>query len=228
VQAKREIRSLTGLRGIAAVYVVIFHYFLGVGMSNPLKTLLAHGYLGVDLFFVLSGFVMALNYGHLFETGFSFLAYRTFLGRRIARIYPLYVAGTLVGFVLTQAALIEPLRSGSTSGNLVANLLMVQSWGVGQSYDPPAWSISTEWAAYLLFPLLVVPAVLRGSLAALTMLCAGAATVTFLCYSPLFQPSRVSADALIDLHTSYLSTSAAIHCTSAVIMLNCSIDDTPL
>jgi peptidoglycan/LPS O-acetylase OafA/YrhL len=205
MQVKREIRSLTGLRGVAAVYVVIFHYVPGVGMSNPLTTLLAHGYLAVDLFFVLSGFVMALNYGHLFETRISLLAYRTFLGRRIARIYPLYFAGTLAGFGLVEAALIEPLHSGSTSGNLLANLLMVQEWGVGQSYDPPAWSISTEWAAYLLFPLLVVPSVLRGRLSALIVLCASIATVTFLCYAPLFQSGRASADGLIDLHT-YLGT----------------------
>lgn len=211
MQVKREIRSLTGLRGVAAVYVVIFHYFLGVGMTNPLTTLLAHGYLAVDLFFVLSGFVMALNYGHLFETRLSLLAYRTFLGRRIARIYPLYFAGTLAGFGLVGAALLEPLHSGSAGGNLLANLLMVQSWGGGQSYDPPAWSISTEWAAYLLFPLLVVPTVLRGRLSAWVVLCASIATVAFLCYSPLFESGRVSSDALLDLHTSYLGN-AVIRC----------------
>jgi peptidoglycan/LPS O-acetylase OafA/YrhL len=67
---------------------VFFHDFFGIEMSNLLTTLIAHGYLAVDLFFVLSGFVMALNYGSLFETRMSFLAYRRFLGRRIARIYP--------------------------------------------------------------------------------------------------------------------------------------------
>jgi peptidoglycan/LPS O-acetylase OafA/YrhL len=57
-----EIRPLTGFRGVAALYVVSYHHRLGVPFSNPLTTFLAHGYLAVDLFFVLSGFVMALTY----------------------------------------------------------------------------------------------------------------------------------------------------------------------
>jgi peptidoglycan/LPS O-acetylase OafA/YrhL len=59
----REIRSLTGLRGVAVAYVVVHHFFLGLTFTNPFTTFLAHGYLAVDLFFVLSGFVMTLNYG---------------------------------------------------------------------------------------------------------------------------------------------------------------------
>src|ERR1700712_169365 len=96
----RELRSLTGLRGVAAVLVVLDHYWQGVAPTNPAKTLLAHGYLAVDLFFVLSGFVMTFNYASLFQEGYSFAAFRLFLSRRIARVYPLYLVCTLVAFLL--------------------------------------------------------------------------------------------------------------------------------
>ena len=83
-----EIRALTGLRGIASLYVVLFHYFQPLPLVGYLRTLLGHGYLAVDLFFVLSGFVMALNYGSRFAAGAHWPEYRLFLCRRFARVYP--------------------------------------------------------------------------------------------------------------------------------------------
>ena len=58
---------------------------------GPVRAFVLHGYLAVDLFFVLSGFVMALNYQHLFEDGFSNQNYSIFLYKRLTRIYPLYI-----------------------------------------------------------------------------------------------------------------------------------------
>ena len=57
-----EVRALTGLRGVAALYVVLHHFFSPYSSTNLPQSLLAHGYLAVDLFFTLSGFVMALNF----------------------------------------------------------------------------------------------------------------------------------------------------------------------
>lgn len=65
---KREIKALTGLRGAAALIVVAYHYLQSdIAHPGPIRC----GYLAVDLFFILSGFVMALNYGERFRDGFD-------------------------------------------------------------------------------------------------------------------------------------------------------------
>jgi peptidoglycan/LPS O-acetylase OafA/YrhL len=134
-----EIRPLTGLRGIAALYVVSYHHRLGVPFSNPLTTSLAHGYLAADLFFVLSGFVMALTYSHMFARGWSMAAYVRFLGRRAARIYPLYFVATLAAFVFILAGALEAPRLAPLGTALTLNLLLIQAWGFVGSLDGPAW-----------------------------------------------------------------------------------------
>jgi peptidoglycan/LPS O-acetylase OafA/YrhL len=176
----REIRALTGLRGVAAIYVVFLHFFMGVSRSNRALIILGHGYLAVDLFFILSGFVLALNYSYMFASGWSLATYIKFLGRRIARIYPLYVAGTLVGFCLVVAGWLEFSHSGFLGVALFENIIMIQIWGVAQSFDPPGWSISAEWAAYLLFPLLLVPTMFgKPALAWISALICAAALTAF-------------------------------------------------
>lgn len=147
---------------MAALYVVLFHYFpLSSPVGNPLKRMLDHGYLAVDLFFVLSGFVMALSYHHTFASGFSATAYVRFLGRRIARVYPLYLAATLVGFLFIVLGWLRYTPGAQLGWALFANVFMVQAWGIVGSLDSPAWSISAEWAAYLLFPALLIPTMFR-------------------------------------------------------------------
>lgn len=163
--ARQEIRSLTGLRGLAAVFVMLYH-FTGAGRSSDEPMLsgpqfLSHGYLSVDLFFVLSGFVMALTYRRMFveasRTGVrgTLVALPVFLGHRIARIYPLYIVMTLLAAVVHAFGVghADPIPNFVTT--LVANVFMVQAWGLAQSIVWPAWSISTEWGSYLVFPLLL-------------------------------------------------------------------------
>ena len=151
-----EIRALTGLRGVAACYVVLFHYLGHAAHSGAAKTMLSHGYLAVDLFFVLSGFVMALTYSSTFVRDFTASDFAAFLYKRLGRIYPLYAVVTLL-------TIATELHHGGhfTPWTLLCNALMVESWGLSRPIALPAWSISTEFAAYLLFPLLVWGA-LRG------------------------------------------------------------------
>src|SRR5690242_15715766 len=102
---KPEIRALTGVRGVAASLVAIYHFSPTKEMApGLLRNVVSRGYLWVDLFFVLSGFVIALNYGQLFASGFSRRAFATFLVRRVARIYPLYLVVVLTGLAWGLAA----------------------------------------------------------------------------------------------------------------------------
>ena len=146
-----ESRALTGLRGLAALLVVAHHLCLHLddGDLHPgLRWLFLHGYLGVDLFFVLSGFVISMVYGAWFTGagGLRGAAYVRFLLRRVARIWPLhaFVLLVLIG-TGTGAAVLSPQL-------VAANLVMVQAWGLSIAINPPAWSVSTEFLAYLLFP----------------------------------------------------------------------------
>jgi peptidoglycan/LPS O-acetylase OafA/YrhL len=150
-----EIRPLTGIRGAAAIVVMVYHFHQRAPSSGPFSTALNHGYLSVDLFFILSGFVMAHVYGESVRSG----AFRLgrFLGHRFARIYPLYGLVTL-GFL----ALALLHSQGVPIAVALSNLTMLQALGNWPSLDPPAWSISVEAIAYLLFPL-IAWICLRGS-----------------------------------------------------------------
>ncbi len=154
---RAEIRSLTGLRGIAAIFVAIYHAFYFMVSNQADDSLhvvfLRHGYLAVDLFFVLSGYVMALTYAPLFAGGFRTLAFADFLWRRIGRIYPAYITVTV--FVMLYSMAITPWHGTDSGVNLIVNALLIQSWGFGGSIVGPSWSVSAELAAYLSFPLLI-------------------------------------------------------------------------
>jgi peptidoglycan/LPS O-acetylase OafA/YrhL len=199
----KEIRSLTGLRGAAAVYVVLHHYFLGLSFTNPFSTFLAHGYLAVDLFFVLSGFVMTLNYSRMFHMGWSRTSMLTFLSRRIARVYPLYLVTTTCALLLIMAGWLENPTSSSLKLNFAMNLAMVQAWGFGPSLDGPGWSISAEWAAYLLFPALLSVAFFRKPLWGWLSAAASVALLVFLCILPAAATHNLRPLAVLDLHASY-------------------------
>ena len=151
---KSEIRSLTGLRGAAAVFVVFYHALhAGPELAG---LLLGRGYLCVDLFFVLSGYVMALNYKNLFADGGSFPNYLKFLGLRLARIYPLYFAILLLTTALVSLGAMPLYDVPNLWTAFWWNVSLMQGWSFGAgNINLAAWSISTEWSAYLLFPILV-------------------------------------------------------------------------
>jgi peptidoglycan/LPS O-acetylase OafA/YrhL len=163
-----QLGSLTPLRGIAALWVVLFHFCWRFPAIHPDRYTGAvyKGYLAVDLFFVLSGFVITHVYKESFARRVTAGRYRDFLKARVARIYPLHLAMLLV-FVGT--AIVEraatyaikgsvepiPLVGEQSLSGLLANLLMLQGlWARELSWNDPAWSISLEFLAYLLFPLL--------------------------------------------------------------------------
>jgi peptidoglycan/LPS O-acetylase OafA/YrhL len=163
-----QLASLTPLRGIAALWVVIFHFCWYLPAVHPERYTGAvyKGYLAVDLFFVLSGFVITHVYKEGFARRVTGRGYRDFLKARVARIYPLHITVLLL-FVATATAeraasyALEgsfepiPLLGERSVGGFFANLVMLQGlWARELSWNDPAWSISLEFLAYLLFPLL--------------------------------------------------------------------------
>lgn len=156
-----EIKSLTSLRGFAALAVVLQHFSATAQPLTPewIPSIVPHGYMAVRFFFYLSGFIMCLTYLNIFQAkGLS--AFPDFMMKRVARIVPLNV------FALTLLMALGTLSSVALGHNiffnapslpydLAANLLMLQGLGVGYNLNAPSWSISTEFAAYFLFPLFV-------------------------------------------------------------------------
>ena len=181
-----QLDGLTGLRGIAAWFVVVYHYRLALlpygGM--PLVIAAGQGFLAVDLFFVMSGFIIALNYRKDFRADAEH-AYGRFLLLRLARIYPLHVF--MLGALVISTAILSIAHGRSEFGHLAylaMSVFLVQCWGFrsDMSWNVPSWSISTEMFAYLAFPVLAwlverLPrraGALAGIAVALAILAAGA------------------------------------------------------
>jgi len=138
-------------RFVAALGVFIFHLKnIDTGISPAWNGSFG---LFVDMFFILSGFVISYSYPSG-STGLR--SYVRFLVRRIARIYPLHLLTLLVFTALALIGIAGPtVHTGLT--DFLYNLFLIQAWGVTDhlSFNTPAWSISAELFCYLLFPLLM-------------------------------------------------------------------------
>ncbi|HXH16448.1 MAG TPA: acyltransferase [Sphingomonas sp.] len=154
-----ELRALTGVRGIAAWFVVFYHIRLSIlGLPGGVRDIFAKGYLAVDFFFLLSGFVIWLTWSDRIRAG-GVASVPGFLRKRIARIWPLHLV-TLAGAVALALVLRATGRSDPqfVFSELPLHILLLQNWGFTRhlAWNDPAWSISAELGAYLLFPLLVM------------------------------------------------------------------------
>ncbi|HVM88706.1 MAG TPA: acyltransferase [Puia sp.] len=151
------------MRGIAALLVAIFHFEMAVARFVPAQTTMffEKSYLMVDLFFIISGFIMLHVYGNSFKTSVSKKSFRQFIVARFARIYPLHFFSLLllifIVFLLlpppdNQARLIEA-RSA-----IPFNFLLLHAFYTTTifTWNIPSWSISPEWWTYLLFPLMAL------------------------------------------------------------------------
>jgi peptidoglycan/LPS O-acetylase OafA/YrhL len=151
--APANLKPLTALRIVAAIWVVLFDYWPNLGVASP--ALVAKGYLGVEVFFTLSGFILCHVY--LDQAEQHRLRYGAFLWARLARIYPMHLASIVfIGAMGAVAiAMGRPVDANAISmSSLPANLLMVNSWGFAQvaGWNHASWSVSAEWFAYLTFP----------------------------------------------------------------------------
>jgi peptidoglycan/LPS O-acetylase OafA/YrhL len=156
----RYVPPLTGVRALAALLVLAMHTEQNVPAGvESILAFVARGYLGVDFFFVLSGYIITHVYFASLASPHSG-AVRIFLWHRFIRLYPVHIT-VLAGLVATvslagAAGYVLNNPQEWQWNDLLWQLTLLQAWGVTQSpgWNVPAWSISAEWFAYLLFPCL--------------------------------------------------------------------------
>lgn len=177
---KMENRPLTSLRFVAAFYVFCYHMSLGhwpIAESWQAKAIVLRGALGMSVFFVLSGFVMAMRYyKEPPQPGRYYLT-------RFARIYPVYVLAALVTlpWLISSAARFEGGPTASyVAFHVITNTLLLQAW-FPETFNiwnaGGSWSISAEAFFYALFPL-IFPHVAKLRLRGLVFLGIGAWLLT--------------------------------------------------
>ncbi len=154
------IKPLTTLRFVFALMVFVSHLsFLNHSKSDLLnflyKNVFYEGFIGVNFFFILSGFVLAFKYQHIFiERRINKIRFYT---ARFARIVPLHILTFLLSIPLVyHEILANKLLSGIKA---ILNITLIQSYfpyeGIYFSYNSPSWSISDEMFFYLVFPFLI-------------------------------------------------------------------------
>ena len=153
--SRQRFESLTGLRFLLAIWIAYFHVghmydHDGFG-ALPILEL---GVARVDVFFVLSGFVLTHIYWSERSRPFEF---GDFMLARVARIYPLYLLALLaiIGYLMLGLVMGKGAELAEyTPTGLIANVFMLQSTGLVDAgmWNFPAWAISAEFAGYLAFP----------------------------------------------------------------------------
>lgn len=160
---KPHYNILDGLRGVAALTVVCFHIFEAFATSH-VDQKINHGYLAVDFFFILSGFVMGYAYDDRWKT----MSVWEFFKRRIIRLHPMVVIGALIGAAMfyTQGCSVWDVSKISIGALLVATLLNAflipattgaEIRGVGEMYplNGPSWSLFFEYIGNILYALFI-------------------------------------------------------------------------
>lgn len=156
---KPHYNILDGLRGVAAITVVCFHLFEAYATSH-IDQIINHGYLAVDFFFILSGFVVGYAYDDRWKT----MSIKNFLKRRFIRLHPMVVIGAVIGAVLfyTQGCAVWDVSKVSVTALLLATLLNAclipatpgsEIRGLGEMYplNGPSWSLFFEYIGNILY-----------------------------------------------------------------------------
>lgn len=161
LQTKQHFEILDGLRGIAAVAVVIFH-FMEIAVPDYNKNFIAHGYLAVDFFFCLSGFVIAYAY----DNRIGKMGIVQFFKLRLIRLHPLVVIGSVLGLLTFVFDPFSHLYTAYSPGKIflmfVTSCLLIPYPVVPERYfnlfhlNPPTWSLFWEYIANIFYALVLV------------------------------------------------------------------------
>ena len=158
--SKPRYEILDGLRGVAAVIVVIFHLFEAYAHGQATQ-IVNHGYLAVDFFFLLSGFVI----GYAYDDRWDRMTVWGFFKRRLVRLQPMVIMGTVIGACLYGFGQGEGFpKIGNIPGYqlllaFVMGCLMIpcgpkmdiRGWGETNSFNGPNWSLTWEYLANILY-----------------------------------------------------------------------------
>ena len=164
IQPKKHYEILDGLRGVAAVLVVIFHIFEAFNEGSRFKQIMNHGYLAVDFFFLLSGFVVAYAY----DDRWSKLTQWEFYKRRLIRLQPMVIMGMIIGaiFYYFQESSVFPQIATMPVWKLLLTMVIgftllpippsmeIRGWGEMHPLNGPAWSLFFEYIANILYALI--------------------------------------------------------------------------
>lgn len=160
LKTKPHFEILDGLRGIAAVAVVIFH-FMEIAVPDYTQSFIAHAYLAVDFFFCLSGFVIAYAYDDKLKN----MGVATFFKLRLIRLHPLVIIGSLIGlilFIFDPFSNLYGLYSDKTLLLFLSSCFMIPWPLIHERYfnlfhlNPPTWSLFWEYIANIFYALVLV------------------------------------------------------------------------
>ena len=163
--SKPHYEILDGLRGVAAVMVVAFHLLEAHSGGNHLEQIINHGYLAVDFFFMLSGFVI----GYAYDDRWSRMSIGTFFKRRIIRLHPMVIVGSIVGavFFYFQESSCFPAIQDTSVGTMLLVMLLgctllplplkwdIRGWTEMHPLNGPAWSLYYEYIGNILYALFI-------------------------------------------------------------------------
>lgn len=163
--SKPRYEILDGLRGVAALIVLAYHHFDIYGTGNPAQSFINHGYLAVDFFFILSGFVI----GYAYDDRWNKMSTWGFFKRRIARLHPLIVLSSIMGALLFYYGMSEyfPLIKDAHAEQVLLLMVLgalmipvtpsmdIRGWNEQYPLNGNAWSLLFEYCANILYALFI-------------------------------------------------------------------------
>lgn len=165
IDSKKHFKILDALRGVAAIVVVLFHILEFYSGGDHVKQVINHGYLAVDFFFMLSGYVMA----HAYDDRWNTMTLKDFFKRRVIRLHPMIIMGMTIGGILYYfgASDISPIIADTSFWKLILILIIgytllpvpnsmdIRGWNEMHPLNGPAWSLFLEYIANILHALIL-------------------------------------------------------------------------
>lgn len=180
--SKSHFKILDGLRGVAAIMVISMHIMESFAGGDATKMYINHGYLAVDFFFLLSGFVIA----HAYDDRWNNMSIKDFFKRRLIRLHPMIIIGMTVGaicFYFSASTVVFPPIGSTPVWKLILTMLIgytlipipvsmdIRGWAEMHPLDGPAWTLFFEYIANILYAL-VLRRASKPVLAVLTLIAA--------------------------------------------------------
>lgn len=163
--SKKHFLILDALRGVASIVVVLFHLLEVYSGGDHVKQFINHGYLAVDFFFMLSGYVMA----HAYDDRWDRMTVKAFFKRRLVRLHPMIIAGMIIGaicFYFQESSMFPNIANTSVWEMLIVFLIGctlipvplsmdIRGWNEMHPLNGPAWSLFFEYIANILHALIL-------------------------------------------------------------------------